>query len=176
VFIRTLITGKQGTRARPLDRHGRQHRPVPLSPAPPNCPRRDNRADRKPTVVTPWRSRVGVTPRSPVGVENRHFPADRAELFSIRVEHGVTVRPKSAVSHRAHRKARCPHRAHRGGGVSGRAGSPAAWRRRAARAAVRGTASTPAPAPADPLRGFPGSDLSAATAGRCRRSRMAARP
>ena len=30
VFIRTLIQGKEGRRGRPLDRHGRQHRPVPL--------------------------------------------------------------------------------------------------------------------------------------------------
>ena len=38
VFIRTLVTGKQGRRDRPVDRHGRQHRPVPVRHAG-RCPR-----------------------------------------------------------------------------------------------------------------------------------------
>ena len=30
VYIRTLVSGKQGTEAGPVDRHRRQHRPVPV--------------------------------------------------------------------------------------------------------------------------------------------------
>ncbi len=33
VFIRTLVTGKSGQRGRPVDRHGGQHRPVPVNGA-----------------------------------------------------------------------------------------------------------------------------------------------